>query len=519
MSCDYVLPLTEVLESDTELLDTFMPVDIESDSRLVNDILGIIKTCQAHHTLCPSISNLSLLPCRVIDVRSPGQNPSLHISHKNETGTYLALSYCWGGPQRVMLTRTSQATMQREISFVSLPKTVREAIAVCRALNYQYIWIDSLCIVQDCEEDKATQINAMGTIFAQAALTIMASNTPSVELGFLNQARPSHSCDIPFLLPNGETIVVRCSLSPPSYTNDANPTSRRGWIFQEDVLSVRELQFQSMSIRWVCGEKVHNFTSSMRNYTPELKSVIPAPWTLPTKASYSEIEEWWQSLVMAYSSREFTFWGDRLPALSGIITYLKPMLGKHNTYLAGLWKDSMIQQLAWMRNPGYPLKTVQPVPTKRLAGPTWSWISISSIVSIPPNNPVLPNPSSAILVSCTIELMNSATPFGNVKEGILVLEACVAPGPREEIRSEISGKINIHWDCEENSQNPAGGDLMDIWLVLDHKDMTQGSRIYALILRPIGDGRFRRVAAAVVQQDIEHLVWPYPNNRQRITII
>ena len=500
-------------------MDTFTEVDFEQMSPLVNKITDAIKTCSEQHKLCPDISKSSILPSRVIDVQTVEQDPFLHISQSNELGKYLALSYCWGGPQRVTLTLASQSSMEKGISFGSLPNTIRDAITVCRALNYQYLWVDALCIIQDSEEDKSKVINAMGAIFANAALTIMASNTPSVEEGFLSSARPSHTCDLPFLLPSRETTVVRCSLSPPTHISDHNPGSRRGWIFQEDKLSIRQLQFHPMSIRWLCAENAQNLTSSMSNRSPNSNLAMPAPWTVSTKISYPEIEEWWRSLLVAYSSREFTFPDDRLPALSGIITYLMPMLEPGNTYLAGLWKSSIISQLRWTRDAGYPLKNPPPVPTKRLRGPTWSWVSLASMISIPSYELIYQNPRPAKLVSCTIELANPEMPLGQVKQGILVLEACIAPAPRIEIGGILGRKLNIAWDCQMESETSSGEDSEDIWLLLQHGKTTYESRISALVLRPTTNARYIRVGAVIVEPDIHHLVWPDANLRERITII
>ena len=70
----------------------------------------------------------------------------------------------------------------QELSTV-FPKTLSDAIKVCREIGMRYIWIDALCIVQDDPKDKARQ---MGRIYKDANLTIMAASAKSVYEGFLD---------------------------------------------------------------------------------------------------------------------------------------------------------------------------------------------------------------------------------------------------------------------------------------------------------------------------------------------
>jgi hypothetical protein len=65
---------------------------------------------------------------------------------------YTALSHCWGPATASHSAKTRKATESSHrlgMSMHDLPLTFRDAIIVTRALNVRYIWIDSLCIVQD----------------------------------------------------------------------------------------------------------------------------------------------------------------------------------------------------------------------------------------------------------------------------------------------------------------------------------------------------------------------------------
>jgi hypothetical protein len=119
---------------------------------------------------------------------------------------YVALSYVWGGVKQVMLNKTTRAYLEQEGSISDgglkypdgkymhlrpglegrvIPRTIRDAILLCRALNERYLWTDSLCILQDDEFqqasgawsnlDKMTQIPKMDIIYGASLLTIIAA--------------------------------------------------------------------------------------------------------------------------------------------------------------------------------------------------------------------------------------------------------------------------------------------------------------------------------------------------------
>lgn len=62
---------------------------------------------------------------------------------------YIALSHCWGTEQNFTTTKATRDARMKEIAWNELPKTYRDAIKVARKLHIRYVWIDSLCIIQD----------------------------------------------------------------------------------------------------------------------------------------------------------------------------------------------------------------------------------------------------------------------------------------------------------------------------------------------------------------------------------
>lgn len=126
----------------------------------------IADPCFTTHKKC-SRARRALLPARIIDVRnSQGFDiVKLHILKPGELGTYVALSYCLGGPQAITTTAANLAVLTSYIRMFELPQTIRDAIFVARSLGIGYLWVDSLCIIQEDKVDKAKEIQLMEQIY------------------------------------------------------------------------------------------------------------------------------------------------------------------------------------------------------------------------------------------------------------------------------------------------------------------------------------------------------------------
>jgi hypothetical protein len=68
-----------------------------------------------------------------------------------------------------------------------LPRTFRDAVEVTRGLGYEYIWIDSLCIVQDDPKDWKEEAPRMALVYGIAVCSIMAMDSENYEGGLLAQ--------------------------------------------------------------------------------------------------------------------------------------------------------------------------------------------------------------------------------------------------------------------------------------------------------------------------------------------
>ncbi|KAJ9644074.1 hypothetical protein H2199_003942 [Coniosporium tulheliwenetii] len=142
------------------------------------------------------------MPRRVLDVSDEKVRLiDTSLDGEPRTGHYAALSHCWGPKQ---LLTTTQATFRSRIdgiAFEDLPRTFQDAVTVTRTLCLRYIWIDSLCIVQDSHQDWLTESAKMGTVYQDASIVIAASGASEGSEGcFIPRTNIAEPIKLPFCL-------------------------------------------------------------------------------------------------------------------------------------------------------------------------------------------------------------------------------------------------------------------------------------------------------------------------------
>jgi hypothetical protein len=262
---------------------------------------------------------------------------------------YACLSHCWGLTRSKHITRRSNLTANAlRIPEVELPATFRDAISATRSLNIPYLWIDSLCIVQDDAEDWNIHVDTMADIYRNAHLTLAAGASVDDDGGLFGTIDPRSSQPkvLPLLNATGDLVNVHIRLLPTHPESVwAEPLEKRGWIFQERLLSKRFLCFAKDEVRWECSEDVACACSSVsdgfnprqasNDFKPALPADVPTKWTLSRLDSFDELETTsvWLELVTKYSKRRLTFAKDKLPALAGLAALFA--IRRKDTYIFG----------------------------------------------------------------------------------------------------------------------------------------------------------------------------------------
>ncbi len=103
---------------------------------------------------------------------------------------YTTLSYCWGGASPIRLRTDNLKRLMKHIDVDGLPRTVSDAISVTKGLGYQYLWVDSLCIIQNSKADWEAESVKMGQIYRNSVCTICASSADTADKGFLTLRNP-----------------------------------------------------------------------------------------------------------------------------------------------------------------------------------------------------------------------------------------------------------------------------------------------------------------------------------------
>lgn len=344
-----------------------------------------LHDCANYHEHCCHQPQLeSILPYRVLDLgfREIPQNIFLSVG-EDRVGSYAALSYCWGKPgsQRNYLTKKENLELQQKaVDESTFPKTFTDAVVVCRHLGIRYLWIDSLCIVQDCKSDWQTQSGRMGDIYSNASLTISAAVGEDSHAGLFVERDPrkTYPCALNVQYPKEDGVLRKGAflMCHDWYMPEPAYLDKRGWTFQEKYLSPRTLCFSQMGISWTCASKTASEGLPMGLIPLNNKSDFDRYIKMDATGSFSaqihmrQRFYWWYQTMEIYSHRIFTNESDRLIALAGLAAKFQT---SGDEFLYGLWKSDLAYGLAWRITAQNEESATDASLTSPI--PSWSWAS------------------------------------------------------------------------------------------------------------------------------------------------
>jgi len=143
--------------------------------------------------------------------------------------------------------------MQEDIPFNSLSRTFQEAIFTTRRLGFRYLWIDSLCIIQDSREDWRKESVLMSTVYSGSQLNLAATSARNGTEGYFRDRNPSlvQPCKVRARTTgHGEGLFDCVDLNIWKKGVEESPLGLRGWVLQERVLAPRTLHFGETQMFW-----------------------------------------------------------------------------------------------------------------------------------------------------------------------------------------------------------------------------------------------------------------------------
>ncbi|KAK3994881.1 heterokaryon incompatibility protein-domain-containing protein, partial [Cladorrhinum sp. PSN332] len=341
----------------------------------------LLQECGSSHTSsCQPTAKV--LPKRLLDIVNGIK--LVNTDDKNilqSNWKYIALSHCWGETRPIETKKSNLNQHHKAIEWGKLSKTFQDAIRISRGLDIKYIWIDSLCIIQDDPIDWEIEAAKMASVYSGSYLTVAATGSKNGHGGCLFN-RPTFETDlIEVYADQNQTkffaLPYRYIQSHSHFTGnsrgilDPAPLLSRAWCFQERLLSPRILHFHGLEMVWECSQgsscecgfldRAARFGNT--RYESSRRHITRA-WGDTTE---TERHNAWFKVIEQYSVLDITRESDRFPALAGLASRFsdKPSRGR---YLAGLWEDDLWRGLTWMPHQG---------PHRRNASvPAWSWASM-----------------------------------------------------------------------------------------------------------------------------------------------
>jgi len=356
--------------------------------------------------------------------------------------TYAILSYLWGeDPTLSKDYETTSKNIQYRLAgfpLSELPKTIRDAVDIARALGFSYLWVDAVCILQD-QDRRVIQrhIDAMPEFYARATIVISAACAAHRDAGSLEPRHPLYrEYKLPFSLIDGEnTEDSYIKLVKRVFKAEREPIDTKCWPQQEHKNALCILRFESEQVLWKCQE-----TSFADSDIDMLSSPSPRTFstssfdgsmftsTCPqTQADQSELHlAKWLEEVIDYSVRRAGTLDDKLAAFERTAKHMAGFMGwDPRQYKAGLWMRDMQRELLWCRDVHLEIDATASIPTSVTLTPSWSWASIQSPIAWRDQNHLWWDEYTLEVVECRVKLMSSWYPFKNVKKGLLVVRGYV----------------------------------------------------------------------------------------------
>lgn len=356
--------------------------------------------CTTSHAACNGRPEEIRLPTRLIDVDPEGSvSAPSHACHdlswsslecmpevvlRTSSGLpratrYLTLSHRWDPIPSIRLTSKTLPVFAKALPpsllFNAGSKTFKEAIEVTGQLGFRYLWIDTICINQDDEAEKAREISVMDQIYKNGWLNISTTGATTASDGLFHQRRPLIIEKLYPALDDDSRRVSFVTASLPGRWNRAVESAAlntRGWIYQERMLSPRVIHFARDQVYWECfvSDASDEYIDHIKDKGSHFRNFNKSDMATLNQGNASML---WNHTVESYSALSLSFARDRLPAISSIARHFcaKARFDEAD-YVAGCWRLDLPYGLYWIGQGR--------TKSDKYIAPSWSWASTGSPV-------------------------------------------------------------------------------------------------------------------------------------------
>lgn len=475
-----------------------------------------------NHDLCRYRmgSNKGWLPTRLLDTGIAEDAPELRVVLSERLDSqktpYLALSHCWGVTTTLTLSNSNLEDLQNGISWESIPRTFHDAIAATRALGYRYIWIDSLCIIQDSLEDWQFEASLMNVVYGHATCVLAAADSTNSMSGLFRTRDPVEIRPVRLkrhwfgrdLEPVYVCIIADLWLSGV----DTSVLNERGWVLQERTLAPRTIHFSAKQLFWECRQleacevlpEVSLREIFRENYVYNPKR------TIKREGSRVDILKSWFGTIEAYSKTKLTKSSDKLVAIGGVAREVANLLS--DQYFAGLlWgskEADFVNGMLWEVDPNSRFQTEPPRKSLPYRSPSWSWASIDGMISLMRSSSSFDAVTLIQVLDIRVEPLYFGDIYGEIKSAKIKLKGVI-----KEIQTPVISRSsryktcgNIIFDDHEYAENCTK--LFAVPLQINtccHRDPQPepASLIRGMIITPIRDevDEFERVGSFTLKEN------------------
>ncbi|KAE9379924.1 HET-domain-containing protein [Stipitochalara longipes BDJ] len=466
-------------------------VEISNFSTSTRDGLHVAKSwldaCQSHEA-CNTTSET--LPTRLLDLTG---TPRLCLGANLGPIKYATLSHCWGSIPFQTLERENLQQFFTQIPTSALQKTFQEAIQTATYMGLQYLWIDSLCIIQDSEEDWRVESSMMASVYGNSSLNISASGARDGSQGCFFPRNKTRRCQVQV-----ENDFFDCYPRNLHLALEIQPLYFRGWTLQERILPRRTLHCTRGQLFWECNQT--RFCEILPTENPMEEAIRYGDRLLDKSATPSDQ---WHRIVARYSACMLTNPRDKLVALSGLARRFQNTTNE--TYVAGLWKEHLQYDLCW-----WVLSESQASNSEVYRAPSWSWAHLDGQVNFISahqyniNTDILNFHASVLDVQ--LELKDQENTFGEILSGTLrlaceyLLPATIEKGDDYFQFSYIGGEpssveVEVYLDTLNISNLRRELDVHILPLVAVQCTLKAMNNCAGLVVRPTGVklGQYKRI--------------------------